>query len=104
MNMEDFKARTYKILDQLESRIAEMKVDITNIAEDAKIEYADQIEKLSRLRDDLAEKLAQFDSVTDSKWSVIRESASSFFKTVAESWKYNYAKIVDAFEKERKDK
>lgn len=101
MSMQDFKERTHKILDQLESRIAEMKVDIANIAEDAKIEYAEQIEKLSCLRDELADKLNQFDSITDSKWSVIRESASSFFETVSDSWKDNYAKVVEAFKKEK---
>lgn len=101
MNKQEFKEKIHKVLDQLESRISEMKVDIANIAEDAKIEYAEQIEKLSSLRDDLADKLNQFDSVTDSKWSVIRESASSFFETVSDSWKDNYAKVVEAFKKDK---
>ena len=103
MNKQEFRERSYKILDQLESRIAEMKADIADIADDAKIEYAEQIEKFSHLRDDLANKLSRFDAVAESKWSVIREGASSFFNTVAESWKENYAKVVESFKKEKQD-
>lgn len=103
MNKQEFKERTHKLLDQLEERIAEMKVDIANIAEDAKIEYAEQIEKLSSLRDDLAEKLNQFEAVADSKWDIIKEGASNFFEAVAEAWKENYAKVVNSFRKEKEE-
>lgn len=100
MNKQEFKQRTQEILDQLDAKIDEMKQGVANIAEDAKEEYAEQIEKLKGLKNELSEKLGKFDDVTENKWDVVKESATSFFSKVGEAWKEDFERVRQAFKKE----
>lgn len=103
MNKQEFKQKTQEILDQLEAKIDEMKVGVANVAEEAKEEYAEQLDKLGKLKEDLTDRLNRFDTIADSKWDVVKESAANFFETVSGSWKDNYAKVVEAFKKAKED-
>ena len=100
MNKQEFKQKTQEILDQLDAKIDEMKQGISNIAEDAKDEYAEQIEKQKSLKDELSEKLGKFDDVAENKWDVVKESAASFFSKVGEAWKEDFERVKQAFKKE----
>ena len=100
MNKQEFKQKTQEILDQLDAKIDEMKQGVANIAEDAKEEYAEQIEKLKGLKNELSEKLGKFDDVAENKWDVVKESATSFFAKVGEAWKEDFERVKQAFIKD----
>ncbi|HHT29445.1 MULTISPECIES: hypothetical protein [Petrimonas] len=100
MIKQEFRQRAQEILDQLEEKIDEMKQGISNIAEEARDEYAEQLEKLKSLRDELAEKLTTFDDIAESRWDVVRESAISFFSKVSEAWKEDFERVKQAFRKQ----
>lgn len=103
MNKQEFKLKTQEILDQLEAKIEEMKKGIGNIADDAKEEYQEQMQKLGALKDELSEKLNSFDEIADNKWDVVKESAANFFGSVSEAWKENYSKVMEAFKKAKEE-
>ncbi len=99
MNKYEFKQKTQEVLDQLEAKIEEMKRGVENIADDAREEYAEQMDKLGALKDELSEKLGKFDEIAESKWDVVRDSASHFFASVSEAWKEDFGKVRVAFKK-----
>ncbi len=99
MNKQEFKNKTQEVLNQLDARIEELKTGIANVADDAKEEYNQQIEKLKGLKAEMAEKLAKFDEIAESKWDVVKESASNFFSQVGDAWKENYGRVSEAFKK-----
>ncbi len=104
MKKDDFKEKAYQIVNDLADRIDKLEEKANEIAEDKKEEYREQLDKLKETRDKLALKLKEYERLTEGKWSVIRESAGSFFSSVAEAWKENYRKVADAFrEKEPKE-
>ncbi|NMB05298.1 MAG: hypothetical protein GX976_02840 [Bacteroidales bacterium] len=100
MKREEFKQKTHQVIDELAETISRLEARAGEIAEDAKEEYKEQLEKLRELRDSLSEKLGEYDMLSDSKWDVVRESAGNFFTTVAEAWRDNFGKVSDAFKKE----
>ena len=103
MKKDDFKEKAYQIVNDLADRIDKLEEKANEIAEDKKNEYREQLDKLKETRDKLVLKLKEYERLTEGKWSVIRESAGSFFGSVAEAWRENYRKVVDAFrEKEPK--
>jgi len=72
------------------------------ITDDAREEYQKRLDNLKDIRDNLSAKLDKYENMADSKWDVVKESASNFFASVAESWKENFGKVTDAFKKEEK--
>ncbi|HOO95623.1 MAG TPA: hypothetical protein PLH60_10805 [Proteiniphilum sp.] len=100
MKKEEFKQKTHQVIDELAETISRLEARAGEIADDAKEEYKEQLEKLRELRDSLSAKLDEYDMMADGKWDVVKESAGNFFASVAEAWKENYGKVADAFRKE----
>ncbi|MDD5345263.1 MAG: hypothetical protein PHY68_00830 [Proteiniphilum sp.] len=100
MKKEEFKQKTHQVIDELAETISNLESRAGQIAEDAKEEYKEQLDKLRELRDSLSAKLEEYDKMTDGKWDLVKESAGNFFASVAEAWKENFGKVSDAFKKE----
>jgi cytidylate kinase len=73
----------------------------SEVADDAKEEFSDQLEKLKELRDSLSSKLEEYEKIAEPKWEVIRDSAGKFFEAVSIAWKENFANVSEAFRKDR---
>ena len=100
MKKDDFKQKTHELLDELKEFIENLEQKADEIAEDAREGYYEQLNNLKGLRDNLAIKLEQYESLSDTKWDVIKESAGDFFDSVAEAWKKSFSKVTEAFKKE----
>jgi uncharacterized protein Yka (UPF0111/DUF47 family) len=100
MRKEEFKQKTYQVIDELAETISKLEARAGEIAEDAKEEYKEQLDRLRELRDSLSAKMEEYDKIADGKWDVVKESAGNFFATVADAWKENFGKVTDAFKKE----
>lgn len=102
MKKEEFRQKTLSVIDELAETISKLEAKAGEIADDAKGEYREQLENLRNLRDNLSSKLDEYDKIADSKWDVMKESAGSFFASVAEAWKENYSRVADVFKKEHR--
>ena len=100
MKKEEFKQRTHQVIDELAETISNLEARAGEIAEEAREEYREQLDKLRELREKLSAKLDEYDKLADGKWDVVKESAGSFFSAVAEAWKGNVAKVSEAFKRE----
>lgn len=94
MKKDDFKEKAYQIVNDLADRIDKLEAKANEIADDKKEEYREQLDKLKETRDKLTSKLKEYERMTEGRWGVIRESAGSFFGSVAEAWKENYRKVA----------
>lgn len=103
MKKEEFKQKTRDVLDELADYITKLEDKAGEIAEDAKEEYRDRLENLKEIKNNLALKLEEYEQIADSKWDVVKESAGSFFATVADAWKENFGKVAEAFKKEKNE-
>lgn len=99
MKKEEFKQKTVDVINELADYISKLEDKAGEIAEDAKEEYRERLDKLKEMKDNLSTKLGEYEQVADSKWDVVRESASNFFTSVADAWKENFDKVADAFRK-----
>lgn len=99
MNKREFKKKSQEVLDELVEYIEKLESKADDIADDAKEEYEKQLKNLHEIKDNLTEKLSKYEEVTESKWSVVKDSASEFFANVSEAWKESYEKVADAFKK-----
>ena len=97
MKKEEFKQKTREVLNELADYISKLEDKAGEIADDAKVEYRDQLENLKGIRDNLSAKMDEYESVADGKWDVVKESAGSFFASVSDSWKENFGKVAGAF-------
>ena len=102
MKKEEFKQKTQDVLNELADYISGLENKAGEIAEDAREEYRERLDNLKGIRDNLSSKLREYENVADSKWDVVKESATSFFASVSESWKENLGKVTDAFKKDEK--
>ena len=102
MKKEEFKQKTRDILDELTAYISKLEDKAGEITDDAREEYQKRLDNLKDIRDNLSAKLDEYENMADSKWDVVKESASNFFASVAESWKENFGKVTDAFKKDEK--
>ncbi|HBT84297.1 MAG: hypothetical protein PHO13_11290 [Fermentimonas sp.] len=101
MKKEEFKQKTHKVLDELKEYIDKLEQKADDIADDAKEEYREQLDNLKGIRDKLSSRLDEYESIADSKWDVIKESAGSFFDDVSKSWKENFASVSEVFKKDK---
>lgn len=103
MKKEEFKQKTRNVLNELADYISKLEDKAAEITDDAREEYREQLDNLKGIRDNLSAKLDEYENVADSRWDVVRDSAGSFFHTVAESWKENVGKVTEAFKSECTD-
>lgn len=103
MKKDDFKQKTQKILDELIEYIDKLEQKVDDIAEDAKEEYYEQLDKLRGIRDNLSSKLDEYEKIAEPKWNVVKESAGNFFNDISKSWKENFANVSEVFKKDKKE-
>lgn len=101
MNREEFKKKTAQLINELADYISKLEESAEEIADEAKEEYRERLDNLKELQKDLSTRFKEYEQLADSKWDVVRESAANFFTSVSQSWKENYAKLRDAFRKEK---
>ncbi|WP_294079680.1 hypothetical protein [Proteiniphilum sp. UBA5384] len=101
MKKEEFKQKTIGLINELADYITKLEDKAGEIADDAKEEYSERLEKLKEMKDNLSSKLYEYEQVADSKWDVVRESATNFLGSVCGAWKENFDKVADAFKKEK---
>ncbi len=102
MNKQEFKQNAHKVLDELIEYIDKLESKATDIAEDAKDEYNQQLANLKEIKQNLSDKLGEYDTIADSKWDVVKSSAAAFVDSVSRSWKVNYTKVSEALKKDKK--
>jgi len=100
MGKEEFKQKTYDLLNELGDYITKLEDRAGDIADEAKEEYYERLKSLKEIRDNLSAKLEEYEQVADSKWDVVKESTGNFFASVGDAWKENFGKVADAFKKE----
>jgi Mg2+ and Co2+ transporter CorA len=64
---EDFRQRTQKVIDELAACIERLEKKASEVADDAKEEFSDQLEKLKELRDSLSSKLEEYEKIAEPK-------------------------------------
>lgn len=99
MKKEEFKQKAHGVLDELVEYIDKLEKKADEIADDAKEEYYQQLDNLRGVRDNLSTKLDEYEKIADTKWDVVRASASEFFTNVSLAWRDSYSKVADAFKK-----
>lgn len=99
MKKEEFKQKTLDVVNELADYITKLEEKAGEIAEDAKEEYQERLENLKEIKNNLSAKLEEYEQVADSKWDIVKESATNFFASVADAWKENYGKVADSFKK-----
>lgn len=99
MKKDEFIRKTHELIDELSEHIDNLELKADEIKDDAKAEYAEQIENMKNLRDKLSSKLGEYECIADTKWDVIKESAGNFFEDVVKSWKENFSNASEAFRK-----
>lgn len=100
MKKAEFKQKAHDVLDELIEYIDKLESKAEEIADDAKEEYSQQLNNLKEIRDNLSGKLDEYEKVADTKWDVVKNSATEFFANVSEVWKESYTKIANTFKKE----
>ncbi|MDR1516757.1 MAG: hypothetical protein LBS52_01430 [Dysgonamonadaceae bacterium] len=100
MIKEEFKQKIRDVLNELADRIAELESKADTIADNAREEYAKQLETLRELKEKLVAKMDEYEYLSEGKWDVVRSSAVEFIGAVSAAWKESYAKVAEAFKKE----
>lgn len=101
MKKEEFKQKAHGVLDELIEYIDKLEKKADEIADDAKEEYYQQLDNLRGVRDNLSTKLDEYEKIADTKWDIVKVSASDFFSQVSIAWKENYSKVAEAFKKDK---
>ena len=99
MKKEEFKQKTIEVINELADYITTLEDKTEEIADDAKEEYRERLEKLKGMKKDLSDKLEEYGLIADSKWDVVKESATNFFSAVSDAWKENFDKVAHSFKK-----
>lgn len=97
MKKESFRRKAHLILDEVIDRINEMEEKATDVSDDLKQEYNEKLSRLKEIKRDLANKLDDYEVMTETRWDIVRESFADFLDKVNEAWKENYDKASSAF-------
>ena len=97
MKNEKFRQKAHSVLDEVMDHIAEMEKKANEVNDDVKHEYNQKLSRLKEIQHDLSTKLNDYETITESRWEVVRESFSDFLDKVNDAWKDNYIKAKSAF-------
>ena len=97
MKKEEFRQKAHSVLDEVMNHIAEMEKKANEVSEDMKHEYNQKIKRLKEIQHDLSKKLEDYETISESRWEVVKESFSDFLDKVNDAWKENYDKAKSAF-------
>ncbi|MDD2243423.1 MAG: hypothetical protein VB024_06215 [Dysgonamonadaceae bacterium] len=101
MNKEELKQKAQSMLAELNEGIEKLEAKAQEIGDDIKVEYAEQVENLKGLKENITQKIKDIDDTSDDKWDTIKESAGNFLSSIGNSWKENYSKVAGAFKKDK---
>lgn len=101
MNKEELKQKAQSMLAELNEGIDKLESKAQEIGDDIKEEYAEQVENLKGLKENISQKIKDIDDASDDKWDTVKESTGNFFTSIGNSWKENYSKVSDAFKKNK---
>ena len=99
MKKEDFREKAHSVLDEIIDNIAEMEKKANEVSDDLKEEYNKKLERLKEIKLDLNKKLDDYEGMTESRWSVVKESFGEFLDKANKAWKDSYDKASSAFKK-----
>ena len=97
MKNEEFRKKAHSVLDEVMNHIAEMEKKANEVSEDMKHEYNQKIKRLKEIQHDLSKKLEDYETISESRWEVVKESFSDFLDKVNDAWKENYDEAKSAF-------
>ncbi len=97
MKNEEFRQKAHSVLDEVMNHIAEMEKKANEVSDDLKHEYNQKLKRLREIQHDLSEKLNDYETISESRWDVVKESFSDFLDKVNDAWKENYIKAKSAF-------
>ena len=97
MKNEKFRQKAHLVLDEVMDHIAEMEKKANEVTDDAKHEYNQKLARLKEIQHDLSTKLKDYETITENRWEIVRESFSDFLDKVNDAWKDNYIKAKSAF-------
>lgn len=97
MKNEKFRQKAHSVLDEIMDHIAEMEKKANDVSDDVKHEYNQKLARLKEIQHDLSTKLNDYETITESRWEVVRESFSDFLDKVNDAWKDSYIKAKSAF-------
>ena len=99
MKKEDFRQKAHSVLDEVIHHIAEMEKKANEVSGDLKDEYNKKLVRLQEIKLDLTQKLEDYEGMTESRWSIVKESFSEFLDKANKAWKDSYDKASSAFKK-----
>ena len=97
MKNEKFRQKAHSVLDEIMDHIAEMEKKANDVSDDVKHEYNQKLARLKEIQHDLSTKLNDYETISESRWEVVRESFSDFLDKVNDAWKDSYIKAKSAF-------
>lgn len=97
MKKDEFREKAHSVLNEIMDNIAEMEKKAGSISEDLKHEYNKKLVRLKEIQKDLSAKLEDYETISEGRWDVVKESFSDFLDKVYEAWKENYNKAKSSF-------
>jgi len=97
MKRDDFREKAHSVLDEIMDNIAEMEKKAGSISEDVKHEYDKKLARLKEIQKDLSTKLDDYETITEGRWDVVKDSFGDFMDKVYEAWKESYHKAKSSF-------
>lgn len=97
MKNEEFRQKAHTVLDEVMNHIAEMERKANSVSDDLKQEYNQKLSRLKEIQHDLSAKLNDYETITDSRWDVVKDSFGDFLDKVNDAWKESYGKAKSAF-------
>ncbi len=99
MKKEDFRQKAHSVLDEVINHIAEMEKKANDVSDDLKDEYNKKLDRLKEIKLDLTKKLEDYESMSESRWDIVKESFNEFLDKANKAWKDSYDKASSAFKK-----
>ena len=97
MKNDEFREKAHSVLDEVMNNIEEMEKKAGSISDDLKKEFNDKLARLKEIQKDLSAKLGDYETITEGRWDVVKDSFSDFLDKVYDAWKESYHKAKKSF-------
>lgn len=97
MKNEDFRQKAHSVLDEVMNHIAELEKKANTVTDELKHDYNQKLSRLKEIQHDLSAKLEDYETMTESRWDIVKDSFGDFLDKVTDAWKDNYTKAKSAF-------
>ena len=78
MKNEEFRQKAHSVLDEVMNHIAEMEKKANGVSEDMRHEYNQKLKRLREIQHDLSTKLNSYETITECRWDVVKDSFTDF--------------------------